>query len=929
MRSFRPFLLLILAVIFSCGLNNTMYNARKYFRDAQARPLNANGRPTPQAVDEYTKAIKKCGIILSGPEGKNTDDALYLMARALYFKGNSAFQAKDQFEALIKGFPASPFYGESHIFLARVMREINQPEEANKVLERFIADQDNRKLHPRALLTLADFAITDKDYPKAQFWLEKIITDHPKAREFREAYLLFGKNYYVQQNYEASLREFDKIASLRGIPRDLRLDARYYVALNEFELGRLDSSYKRVQKLLREESRLDQLAQLKVLKARLLFADGMGVEGVELAESVTKDYPRTQASSDAQFYLGEYHFYQSKDLDKAVTAYNKVKTEFLTSELVTVSQQKAAGVTQLRQGQNLNQRGNFQQYVDFHMTAAEGYFNEFALADSALAMYQRLIDSRSLLVLERDSLATDLDSVRVRIEGFGSTWAAKLAADSLATARRDSLLAVGDSLITDTADSLSAAADSLAIETIEQPVVSEIDSVLIQTREAEQALAEAARAEEARLDRIQTDNDTAGQTLSRQLDIAISAVSGFLASPDSSAVDNSDQEWESKTATFSDPAVLKRQLQASLDVVGGILNLLRNKAAAANAVPDSLRNAKKVEALTAALQRVEGAFTTLQTLKVTDLEIGSTGDTLAAETPEQDQLPDQTAETTAEPGEEEHPWDDDPTYNALLTRQANLESDLRDIDGIVSRYDREIVPLAKFSQAVVYHKLNPEDPRIAAMHASLIQDFPTSKYTSAVAAMLAGQTVRLVDPAEQADEAELERALTLYEAAPDTMVAILRELTASEYDAIKLKANFRLGWYYAFESPDTTRAKPYLEEVLKLEKTGDYATLTGRFFNGKNFFTNPDLFAAEADSLGQTELPDQNEEKPAETELTPQEQQTPAGGEEPKAGLEPAAEEPKPEPAAEESNPEVLLPETPNPGPNTDLPVLPPEDAGG
>ena len=84
MRLFRPFLLLILAVGFSCGLNNTMYNARKYFRDAQARPLNANGRPTPQAVDEYTKAIKKCGIILSGAKGKNTDDALYLMARALY-----------------------------------------------------------------------------------------------------------------------------------------------------------------------------------------------------------------------------------------------------------------------------------------------------------------------------------------------------------------------------------------------------------------------------------------------------------------------------------------------------------------------------------------------------------------------------------------------------------------------------------------------------------------------------------------------------------------------------------------------------------------------------------------------------------------------------------------------------------------------------
>ena len=164
MRKYRLLLCCVLLLGFSCGLNNTMYNARKYFNDAKSRPLTANGRPSSQAVDEYTKAIKKCGIILSSKKrNAKTDDALYLMAQALYLKGNSAFQAKDQFEALIAGFPDSPFYGESHIWLARVLREINQPEQAEDLLEDFIRDPLQKKLHPKALLTLADFEIKDKD----------------------------------------------------------------------------------------------------------------------------------------------------------------------------------------------------------------------------------------------------------------------------------------------------------------------------------------------------------------------------------------------------------------------------------------------------------------------------------------------------------------------------------------------------------------------------------------------------------------------------------------------------------------------------------------------------------------------------------------------------------------------------------------------
>ena len=132
-------LLVLLGILVACGIDNTMYNAKKYFESAQNRALSANGRPTPQAIDEYTKSIQKCGIILSrNSKGKRADDALFLMARALYYKKNSAFQAKDAFENLIRGYPDSKHIPEAHLYLARVLREVNQVQQSEALLEQFV-----------------------------------------------------------------------------------------------------------------------------------------------------------------------------------------------------------------------------------------------------------------------------------------------------------------------------------------------------------------------------------------------------------------------------------------------------------------------------------------------------------------------------------------------------------------------------------------------------------------------------------------------------------------------------------------------------------------------------------------------------------------------------------------------------------------------
>ncbi|MBW6514664.1 MAG: tetratricopeptide repeat protein [Candidatus Syntrophosphaera sp.] len=741
MRKYRLITLLLPLLLFSCGLNNTMYNARKYFTAAQARPLNANGRATPQAVEDYTKAIKKCGIILSREKpGRNTDDALFLMARALYYKGNSAFQAKDQFEALISGFPESPFYGEAHIYLARVLREINRKEEAENLLEEFVLDPQHAKLHPRALLTLAEFEIADQDYTRALYWLEKIVSGYPKSDEYREAFFQFGRYYFVLGDYESSLREFQKIAANRRIPQNQKLEARYYIGLNQFLLGDHNASWATVQKLLKDENRPDKLAQARVLKGCLLFARGQGDEGIAEMEEISRSYPRTQSSAEAQYHLAEYLFLIRSDLDLAAAAYTKVRSEFSTSELAEPATRKSAAITQLRQRSSLNQEGNLQQFVDYHVTAAENYFSQFALPDSALGMYQRFIDSRDSVAVLRDSLLLRIEAQRGLI-------------DSL----------------------------TIQLELLPEPVAEEP----VEATEPP---------------------DT-------------SAVSDITALPDSLL-----PPGELTGTEISLPDSLEIAVESGDEQEGTL--------------PDSLEIAlEKGEeeardlpvALDAALGEEEGGIALPESLFIADH--GQT----------EPQLPDSLA--LAEVSEEPEPPPDPAEQRRLLdqrlislqTELSALETRVANLEGILQRYDLELVPLALFSQASIHSKTDADSSRVQAIHARMEEEFPGNKYTNALGAILSGAPVRIIDPEEEAQELRLDQALGLAEAQPDSMLAVLGELAESVYTPIRLRSNFRLGWYYSFEAPDTTAAKPYLEEVLNLQQEGEFKDLTTRFFDGTHF----------------------------------------------------------------------------------------------
>ncbi len=692
-------LTLVLLILAACGIDNTMYNAQQYFKTAQGRALNANGRPTPQAVDEYTKTIKKCGVILSGnKKSRRADDALYLMARALYYKGNSAFQAKDAFQSLIQGYPNSKYVPEANIYMARVLREINQVKESEALLERFVRDPKYLKYHPRALLVLADFEIKDKDYHRAQFWLERIIKDYRKTKEFREAFFLFGKNYYMQKDYARSLEQFEKFQKTRGIDKEMKLEGQYYIALNQYELGQYDLALRNARNLIRNEIRPNNLGLARVLYARVLLAQGKNEDGLKELGEVTKAYPRTEQAAAAYYFWGRHLYYHDGNIDGATPHLNKVRTEYSNSPYAAEGQKFATALSQIKPPANLNSRQNLQAYLDYQYLKAEYYISPLALPDSALATYQAVIDEYHTLKAECDSLNARISTIFSRV---------------------DSLNALPELVSPDsTAVPIE---DSIAISPIEgQP-----DSL--------NALPE-------------------------------------LISPDSTAVPIEDSI-----------AISPIEEQ-----------------------PDSL-NTELFPDITEAVDSL------------------SVVDTTIAEPDSNATPPSQIARTPSQLREE-----------ALLEID-ELQTRVDALNDIISRFEREILPFCHFSRYGIYRNMPGREETANEVLTLMQRDFSRNMYTRAAIAVSSGTTPRLVDPDLEAAEEAFDAALGHYPEHPDSLVSEMLDFRESRYPELQLRANYRLGWYYSFEAPDTTLAKDYLQSVLDQTDSGDYGVVVRRFYDGAKY----------------------------------------------------------------------------------------------
>ena len=343
-------LLIFLLFLAGCVYYNTLYNAKKVFREAEEQRENQGAA---RARSKYNTVIKKCAYIVKEyKNSKYADDALFLLSKALFYKGANYTQAIENFEQLIKFYPKSEFVPEAKIFIARSKYKLNVKGEAYIQLEKILQSDVDDKYKAEAMLLLAKYYSYDEKYEKAENYLKQLISKYKKSDEFAKAMVMLGEIYYKQKKFSESLEIFKKISKQKHFEKRIKLDAVYYMALNHFEMKHTQEAFKIVSKLLLRETRSNVIPKIRILQARILVQKGEYNKAINLFSAVMKDNRRTYYSAEAAYRIGEIYFNYIKNYQKAIEFYNKVKTEKRDSEFKEDAMIKSSIASQIIQYHN-------------------------------------------------------------------------------------------------------------------------------------------------------------------------------------------------------------------------------------------------------------------------------------------------------------------------------------------------------------------------------------------------------------------------------------------------------------------------------------------------------------------------------------------------------------------------------------------------
>ena len=418
MRMKLSVLLVFLLVTSGCVYYNTFYNAEKYFREAQEMELNSANKPTNNAIQKYKKVIKKCGIVLEYYEdSKYTDDALLLMAKSFFYIGRNYTQTISTLEDMIRFYPESELVAEAKLYIARANYEFNQEEKAYDLLHEFLLNNELKDHHPQALQILANYKLQENDYVQTDYYLNKLIEEYPDSDEYEDAFFLQGKSQNEAGVYDKSNEIFLNLLKSK-VTRKTKFDAKYYIALNYLLLGEYQQSLNYATKLLKDEYRENMISRIRLVKARSLAELDNIDDAITLLEAIIEDNKRTSISASAYFFLGEIHFHKLKEYSTAIEFYNKVQGEDRNSKYYEDSIFQSAIASQIIQYYNPNTTISAKDLINQQFKLAEFYIEYLEMPDSALIVYNNIIQQEHRLETSIDTLQMQLDSLIVIIDSL-------------------------------------------------------------------------------------------------------------------------------------------------------------------------------------------------------------------------------------------------------------------------------------------------------------------------------------------------------------------------------------------------------------------------------------------------------------------------------------------------------------------------------
>jgi len=394
MKSYKLIAMILLIALCGCGVYyNTFFLAKKNFGEAEKdRKKNGVELVRGGAAAKYTKAIEKASRVLEfHPDSKYVDDALFMIGRA-YYHTSEFTRAETKFRELLATHPESEYVEEAVFYLGKTRYQKEDFVGARESFNRTVENAKKKDLRAEATFMLGEIVYFQEDWQTATEVYQNYLNEFGKGDRSAEIQYKIANSYYFLDDYATAKDAY--VAVGRFNPEDtLMYRALFNAADCMYQLEQPDSGLALYDKLASDDKNYNELPNIL-----LQIADGHERKGefetaVERYNKLIEEFPRTDQSAEAYFYLGLIYQEHYFDLEFAKAMYDSCVTQRTRNPITQLAVARSADIGKLDAYRSGKSSDDIEDAVRSQYLLAELYLTQLDQPDSALLEYHTLVDS--------------------------------------------------------------------------------------------------------------------------------------------------------------------------------------------------------------------------------------------------------------------------------------------------------------------------------------------------------------------------------------------------------------------------------------------------------------------------------------------------------------------------------------------------------
>jgi len=305
-RFFTCILLSVLILISCSAYLNTFYNAEVVFKEANEAHKKEMRKfpdsliaPSTEIATKYEKAIEKSIKVLEtfNKKTKWHDDALFLMARAYYFKKDMT-KAIRRLNELQQNFPSSPFIPQSYLYMAKAYIEDGNLNKAEEIIEMILQKYPALDAKQEVSFLLINIAIKRGGNSQAILLLEKAYKSAKSETKRMELILRLAELYIEMKQYSKAILLLEKTSRIKDLPeQSYRMDRALLDCY--MEIDSLQKALTLADGMKSKKSYENHKEEILFKKAMVLSRLGRYDEAIDILRDLTINIDSSNVASDS------------------------------------------------------------------------------------------------------------------------------------------------------------------------------------------------------------------------------------------------------------------------------------------------------------------------------------------------------------------------------------------------------------------------------------------------------------------------------------------------------------------------------------------------------------------------------------------------------------------------------------------------------